>query len=1035
MINKARINKNLIVGLGGTGMLSIMHTKARCKQIFGNKIPGCIQFLFFDTASLEGPPYPAPLTLVDIKPDFIYMEVTSSKSVVNQNPNVNNSIPERNKKFLGEFSTGAGQMRSRGRLALVSNYDIIKKSLADRLSSISNDLNDDRFEPTEDNVINVYVVTSLAGGTGAGMFVDINYLIREVAGNQKISLNLIYFAPEIFAGIASTDNVFINTYAGLLEYELLSSNCNKNFEKQRETEISLPLPNNKEVKIKSGDKFYDVIIPIDKTNKKGISFENKDQLAEFVGKSLVANFGSAGSKAQGVWNNAVNQIKLFNENEGGVNGMLKRTVGLGYSELYYDSKGMVNYAINELIYHATNKLNGDRALYKNSTNQDVTIWDEFRIKYLDERMQNNQIINEILKTSKEELNPTKFLEQGFKKEDTDKELRKYISEKNKPDEKKWMDESAKNSGKYFSDLLNVILEDYIKKIEKWGINGLKQFAEHIIEELKYLSEELRDEIKKHNSEKDVSENTYKKMSEAELINVIRANSGIFSTDKKRKEKVEEIFTNQNKYRSIKIELIRKEEAVKFIDKLIKYFENELTPYITKVKQNIEMANKKSRLLSNKFSDSAIQYLPFQINIHGDILKALKNNESILDDVTINEAPSKLNEIIISKLDFNKFTEIKSSVNDYYLYYAWVENYTKGNDSKKLSDMWNISIDQAIQQWLGIKDLKEITDLQRKKFLELLMKVKDKSSPLYSYDKDKSGGNMNSVFYLAVPMLNEQLESDSEVLDEEDESTAKNLNILINKFGKEFKNNIASSSGTGKLEINASMDKERYMFFVMEYSTPIAALNNISFYEKEFKTRKNISPFLIKQFEELITETRFTFDSNPSDMVNKRERAMIIWIWGLFLGVIKKDAGNKYLYKPSQTITEHFILNKERIKDRVDAFNLVVENDNFRMTLAKIINEKLNNPSSIEENGVIKNYSKIESIALFANNIKEVQDDLKKVIIRDQVDTIWHKKFSQLGLQQSTLDGLAYKATRNLVIEEENFINRINTEPDKFDVEY
>lgn len=84
------------------------------------------------------------------------------------------------------LNEGAGQFRQFGRLA------VFKDVATPSNSTIYNTLNDALVKLSRDNPgmtnLQVFVVSSLAGGTGAGMFADVAYLIRKISEQSSVNL-------------------------------------------------------------------------------------------------------------------------------------------------------------------------------------------------------------------------------------------------------------------------------------------------------------------------------------------------------------------------------------------------------------------------------------------------------------------------------------------------------------------------------------------------------------------------------------------------------------------------------------------------------------------------------------------------------------------------------------------------------------------------------------------------------------------------------------------------------------------------------
>ena len=121
------------------------------------------------------------------------------------------------------MNTAAGQIRPAARLALFHHYDELVYKLTSAKSTItdSRSINVVKEKHNIKNVntekINVYVITSISGGTGSGMFLDLGFMIRHLFRNQAISSSYIVL-PKIYQGYGK-ERVFANGYAALMELE------------------------------------------------------------------------------------------------------------------------------------------------------------------------------------------------------------------------------------------------------------------------------------------------------------------------------------------------------------------------------------------------------------------------------------------------------------------------------------------------------------------------------------------------------------------------------------------------------------------------------------------------------------------------------------------------------------------------------------------------------------------------------------------------------------------------------------------------
>lgn len=120
---------------------------------------------------------------------------------------------------------GAGAVRPVGRLALFKNINNIERSLRDIsqkvLATDSTQLIRERGLQVSQG-LNIFVVGSLCGGTGSGMFIDIGYIIRKLFLYQGVEPDVHgYFviSPRLYG---DNQTVRANAYAALVELDYYS---------------------------------------------------------------------------------------------------------------------------------------------------------------------------------------------------------------------------------------------------------------------------------------------------------------------------------------------------------------------------------------------------------------------------------------------------------------------------------------------------------------------------------------------------------------------------------------------------------------------------------------------------------------------------------------------------------------------------------------------------------------------------------------------------------------------------------------------
>lgn len=224
----------IIIGLGGTGKEVLLRLRRQFVEKYGsiNDFP-IISYLYIDTDNAPteegGLARERDFLINDIEfqpSEKIFNPVNPSDYIhkIHDVPHIKqwlNTTGEIGK--LGTMNTGAGQIRPAARLALYHNYDEIVSKLTSAKSRITDsrsiNLVKDKHKIKNVNTdkINVYVITSVSGGTGSGMFIDFGFIIRSIFKNSAISTSYVVL-PQIFQSYGK-ERVYANGYAALKELE------------------------------------------------------------------------------------------------------------------------------------------------------------------------------------------------------------------------------------------------------------------------------------------------------------------------------------------------------------------------------------------------------------------------------------------------------------------------------------------------------------------------------------------------------------------------------------------------------------------------------------------------------------------------------------------------------------------------------------------------------------------------------------------------------------------------------------------------
>jgi hypothetical protein len=308
-MEKTKLRRSLYIGLGGTGMNAILHTKKMYMETYG-EVPPMIGFLGIDT---DGKSYTETL---DSKVGAIYLDKNEQKPIMVANPknffvNPDNKdlvswLPKENERGITTLDKGAGQLRTNGRLAVVIHAPTIVSAIESAIDKIRNHgiITSEKYElDMESRKDDIHLVFSLCGGTGCGTFIDIAYLIRNIAGGD--SINLIGYAvlPDVFTTMVRTGTAMAKVKSNAL-------GAIKDLDYLMHFDPSLPeieLKYSGKI-VKTNDMPFSAINLIDNKNESNITFEHISQLTEMIALALFTSSGKIADKVSSVNDNVEKTI-------------------------------------------------------------------------------------------------------------------------------------------------------------------------------------------------------------------------------------------------------------------------------------------------------------------------------------------------------------------------------------------------------------------------------------------------------------------------------------------------------------------------------------------------------------------------------------------------------------------------------------------------------------------------------------------------------------------------------------------------------
>lgn len=238
----------LFIGLGGTGMKVLARFRQRMFERFGNEEQwNVFQFLGVDTDQGEiqrggvdeKNQKGRPINQHDML--FIGLQPMQVDRIIKERRNlyahIGRWLPEEAVNWgTSNFVTGAQQKRPAGRMLFVYHIERIREMIKARCdkaigqAATAQALNVGGqmgvVQQQAGSKVDVVIVGSLAGGTGAGSFLDCAYLVRHMGLKGQAAINDIrgmFLLPDVFAGqLPNQEQVRVshaNGYAALRELE------------------------------------------------------------------------------------------------------------------------------------------------------------------------------------------------------------------------------------------------------------------------------------------------------------------------------------------------------------------------------------------------------------------------------------------------------------------------------------------------------------------------------------------------------------------------------------------------------------------------------------------------------------------------------------------------------------------------------------------------------------------------------------------------------------------------------------------------
>lgn len=297
-----RFRPTLVVGLGGTGHATLVWLKAALLDVFGERIFQLVRLFLIDTAQEDYHARGGDGRLVRLSDDekiiIGFVPVRQVLENLDRYPAMQDFI-QKDELSAQAIIAGAKQTRKLGRLALMYHFDDVVKPLEEALYNLSNiRLPDVEVKTAKETArvvdtqgLNAFVITSICGGTGSGIFIDTAYLIRYLARNlglaeEWVFVNAALVLPTVFREVSNREPLEANAFAALKELDYL--NRRDRFEKV--------YPREREVQILRRP--FDVCYLVDSVNERNKALQNLAQVAPMLADCVRLQIASQIGQAQ-----------------------------------------------------------------------------------------------------------------------------------------------------------------------------------------------------------------------------------------------------------------------------------------------------------------------------------------------------------------------------------------------------------------------------------------------------------------------------------------------------------------------------------------------------------------------------------------------------------------------------------------------------------------------------------------------------------------------------------------------------------------
>jgi hypothetical protein len=288
-IRPESVKPTIIIGIGGSGGDVLLRIRKRFYEKYGalQQFP-IVSYIWIDTdATDKAIPNSAAISeqiafANNEKVMTTIADTTKYTSDLNTYPHIKQWFYPGLSK-LKTMNEGAGQIRAYSRLGFFDHFSDIRQTILNAAARVRNVENikaarDRHNLDVDPSNLQVFVVFSVAGGTGSGMFLDVAFLVKDIFKGEKLTNVGVVMMPGLFN--PTEDRVFANGYAALKELEHYSY----------EHDFVVQWPDGFKRKIEGPPFNYAYLIDRTNSASQSVEFANRDTIFNMVAENIFRDF-------------------------------------------------------------------------------------------------------------------------------------------------------------------------------------------------------------------------------------------------------------------------------------------------------------------------------------------------------------------------------------------------------------------------------------------------------------------------------------------------------------------------------------------------------------------------------------------------------------------------------------------------------------------------------------------------------------------------------------------------------------------------